>query len=44
MQTNDAMKIIDNITLTDPELEAIVAKAYINAGQVFRGFLSSTYD
>lgn len=44
MQTNDAMKIIDKTTRTEPELETIRAKAYINAEQVFRGFRSSTND
>ncbi|MBD2255297.1 helix-turn-helix domain-containing protein [Nostoc parmelioides] len=29
--TNDAIKIIDNLTSSDPELEAMVAEASINA-------------
>jgi ribosome-binding protein aMBF1 (putative translation factor) len=30
-QTNDAIKIIDKMTSSDPELEAMVAEASINA-------------
>ncbi|MBD2255749.1 helix-turn-helix domain-containing protein [Nostoc parmelioides] len=30
-KTNDAIKIIDNLTSSDPELEAMVAEASINA-------------